>query len=128
MTITTQYSGTCFCGARVARGDRVKWDRATRSIFACKACTPQRLASGQIEIDGVVYAVVIRGRDGRATSASVGVCTMELVGNGAIHIAADGTVTGIGAGSPNVRADMCDYLDGARAAARALAIREGIRK
>lgn len=125
--ITTKFPGSCSCGARVAAGSRVKWSK-TAGIAVCGACAPKTLAKGQVEHNGTTYSVVIKGRNGRVTSASVGVCTMELVGNGALHFAADGSLKGIGAGSPVVRADLAHYIDGAKAAARKLAIAENLRK
>ncbi len=124
--ITTKFAGRCNCGAPVAKGTRVRWDKLN-GIHVCPACTVKTLAKASVKVGSTSYFVAVKGREGRVTGASVSVNTAELSGAGAIHFNADGTVRGIG-GTPSVRADLCDYIAGAKAAARQLCIDKGLRK
>lgn len=115
MMITAKYNGRCSCGARFNAGARVRWARGA-GVTCCPSCKLTVLDRREITVRGVSLHLVVKGRGTVPTVVSVGVNSAELSGCGAIHVHRDGTAN-VGAASPMVRADMCDYLPHAREAA-----------
>ena len=119
MIITTKFDGKCECGASVKAGERVNWIKGS-GIVVCRACALRTMRKETVKIGGTQYDVVIKGRDGQATRASVNVGTFELSGMGAIHIDLQNDTVEIGARGAMVRGELCDYIPAARAAVEAV--------